>query len=234
MHVLPGGIDVGNQAIDHHVRVVIKRERVAGHHGQPAGMPGQVGRHAVSRRRRWGSTMWSGSSPGYSAASSCGRRLPPPGPPPAAQPVLADQQIQPETDPGLKKNDRQPGQAGGRPFLAQYDHRQHRQANRPFAGGQQRPKRHVHRIQGAFGSWIGGEGFWSSGGTGGTSILITKGRPKSSRKRAGRRAAGFSAAAGREPLVCEDEDEAAVMGWDESPCGEQPLKRSSDDSENHP
>ena len=48
--VLPRGIDVGDQAVDDHVRVVHQRDRVAGHHRQPADVLGRVGQHAIARR----------------------------------------------------------------------------------------------------------------------------------------------------------------------------------------
>ena len=119
---------------------------------------------------------------------------PSPGQAPPPQPVLADQQVEPQADPRLEEDDRKPCQTRGRLLLPQHDHRQHRQANDPFAGGQPCPEGDVHVAHGGFGfcwnhrnrlkppagasgfSLMGGEGLLISGGTSGASIWITKGR----------------------------------------------------------
>ncbi len=72
--VMPGGVDVGDQPVDDHVGVGHQGDRVAGHHRQPADVLGHVDQHAVLVGLV-GSTMWSGSTRGYSEASNCGRRL---------------------------------------------------------------------------------------------------------------------------------------------------------------
>jgi hypothetical protein len=143
MHVLPGGVDVGNQPLDDFVRVGHQRERIAGHHRQPAHVLGQMHQHVVvvlvgiDHVMRFHLRIGGGSEL-RAAALTPGQSL-------AAQPVLADQQVEPQSDPRLEKHDDQPSQARGRLLFAQHDHRQHRQADGPLAGKQQLcPRENVH------------------------------------------------------------------------------------------
>ena len=164
VHVVLRGIDVGDQAIDDLFGLRHQRDGVADDYRQPAAVLRQldqqteaIGRvgidqvHRIDRRRLGGVPQ---RPP-----------LPPPGQPQPAQAIFADQQVKPQPDKRLEEDNRQPRQAGDRLFLAQHDHRQHRQADRPFACRQQRPEVQVHGLR-----WRG-----SSGGIGGEGRLISGG-----------------------------------------------------------
>ena len=128
---MPGGVDLGDQSVDDHVGVGHQRDGVAANDRQAAAMLGQLGQHAVLigfakrndvrfRRGILGSLK---QRPKLLTA----RQLPP------AQAVFANQQIQPQSNPGLEKDDRQPRQARGGLLLSQHNHRQHGEADHPLA-----------------------------------------------------------------------------------------------------
>ena len=123
--VVPRGVDLGDQPVDNHVGIGHQRDGVAAHNRQAAAMLGQMDQHAVLvgfvrvndvirfDARILGRVQ---QRPKLLPAS----QLPP------AQPVLADQQVEPQSDPGLEEDHGQPRQARGRLLLSQHDHRQHR------------------------------------------------------------------------------------------------------------
>ncbi len=114
--MVPGGVDLGDQPVDHHVGIGHQRNGVAAHDWQTAATLGQLGQHVVlvgfvgNDTVRFNAGMLEGVQQRAKLLAEI--QLPP------AQPVLADQQVEPQSDPGLEEDDGQPCQAGGRFLLS--------------------------------------------------------------------------------------------------------------------